>query len=494
MDKFNSLNMMADSGARGNTQQIRQLAGMRGLMADPSGRIIDRPIKANFREGLTVLEYFISTHGARKGLADTALRTADSGYLTRRLVDVAQDVIVREDDCDVVTFNLVKERSRLCKQTLGASQNKLRETVIGRNLASGVESPVTGELIAEADTVITEDIYNKLIAGHVLEVNLYATDDMDGEATETVQINISSEDANKVMKEHLMHHFDGKEVAEDVVNAEGEVLAHAKDTYTEAMIDAILADGTVREMKVRNNAIEGIEIGAITEGKNKQTVIESLRDRIVGRNLAEDILDENGEVLYHINDYVTEDMADRIAALRETVKIRSVLNCKSKVGVCRKCYGRNLATDRNVDVGEAVGTIAAQAIGEPGTQLTMRTFHTGGVAGGDDITQGLPRVEELFEARKPKHPGILAETTGVVHIAEEGGQRKITITDKDGMEEVYAIPYGAKLAVTEARKSKKATVLPKVPSIRMILSASAVCAQPSVIWYSRYSAFTNLRA
>ena len=424
-------------------------------MADPSGRIIDRPIKANFREGLTVLEYFISTHGARKGLADTALRTADSGYLTRRLVDVAQDVIVREDDCDVVTFNLVKERSRLCKQTLGASQNKLRETVIGRNLASGVESPVTGELIAEADTVITEDIYNKLIAGHVLEVNLYATDDMDGEATETVQINISSEDANKVMKEHLMHHFYGKEVAEDVVNAEGEVLAHAKDTYTEAMIDAILADGTVREMKVRNNAIEGIEIGAITEGKNKQTVIESLRDRIVGRNLAEDILDENGEVLYHINDYVTEDMADRIAALRETVKIRSVLNCKSKVGVCRKCYGRNLATDRNVDVGEAVGTIAAQAIGEPGTQLTMRTFHTGGVAGGDDITQGLPRVEELFEARKPKHPGILAETTGVVHIAEEGGQRKITITDKDGMEEVYAIPYGAKLAVTEGQEIEK---------------------------------------
>ena len=455
MDKFNSLNMMADSGARGNTQQIRQLAGMRGLMADPSGRIIDRPIKANFREGLTVLEYFISTHGARKGLADTALRTADSGYLTRRLVDVAQDVIVREDDCDVVTFNLVKERSRLCKQTLGASQNKLRETVIGRNLASGVESPVTGELIAEADTVITEDIYNKLIAGHVLEVNLYATDDMDGEETETVQINISSEDANKVMKEHLMHHFDGKEVAEDVVNAEGEVLAHAKDTYTEAMIDAILADGTVREMKVRNNAIEGIEIGAITEGKNKQTVIESLRDRIVGRNLAEDILDENGEVLYHINDYVTEDMADRIAALRETVKIRSVLNCKSKVGVCRKCYGRNLATDRNVDVGEAVGTIAAQAIGEPGTQLTMRTFHTGGVAGGDDITQGLPRVEELFEARKPKHPGILAESTGVVHIAEEGGQRKITITDKDGMEEVYAIPYGAKLAVAEGQKIEK---------------------------------------
>ena len=453
--EINPVYAMLDSGARGSKDQIRQLAGMRGLMADPSGRIIDRPIKANFREGLTVLEYFISTHGARKGLADTALRTADSGYLTRRLVDVAQDVIVREDDCDVVSFNLVKERSRLCKQTLGASQNKLRETVVGRNLAAGVANPVTGDLIAEADTVITEDIYNKLIAGHVLEVTLYATDDMDGEATETVAINISDEDANKVLKDHLMRHFNGKEVAEDVVNAAGEVLAAAKDTYTEEMIDAILADGTVREMKVRNNAIEGIEIGAITEGKNKQTVIESLRDRIVGRNLAEDILDENGNVLYHINDYVTEDMADKIAFLRETVKIRSVLNCKSKVGVCRKCYGRNLATDRNVDVGEAVGTIAAQAIGEPGTQLTMRTFHTGGVAGGDDITQGLPRVEELFEARKPKHPGILAEVSGTVHIAEEGGQRKITITDKDGMEEVYAIPYGAKLAVTEGQEIEK---------------------------------------
>ena len=455
MDKFNSLNMMADSGARGNTQQIRQLAGMRGLMADPSGRIIDRPIKANFREGLTVLEYFISTHGARKGLADTALRTADSGYLTRRLVDVAQDVIVREDDCDVVTFNLVKERGRLCKQTLGASQNKLRETVVGRNLAAGAANPVTGELIAEADTIISEEVYNKLFAGHVEEVTLYATNDMDGEETETIRINISDEEANKVLKEHLMHHFNGKEVAEDVVNAEGEVLAAAKNTYTEAMIDAILADGTVREMKVRNNAIEGIEIGAITEGKNKQTVIESLRDRILGRNLAEDIKDENGNVLYHINDYITEDMADKIASLRETVKIRSVLNCKSKVGVCRKCYGRNLATDRNVDVGEAVGTIAAQAIGEPGTQLTMRTFHTGGVAGGDDITQGLPRVEELFEARKPKHPGILAEKSGTVHIAEEGGQRKITITDKDGLDEVYAIPYGAKLSVTEGQEIEK---------------------------------------
>lgn len=229
--------------------------------------------------------------------------------------------------------------------------------------------------------------------------------------------------------------------------ADGTVLIEAGATYDEAIIDAILANGTVRDVKVRNNAIEGIEIESITEGKNKQTVIESLRDRIVGRYLAEDILDNDGNICYHINDYVTEDMADQISSLREKVKIRSVLNCKAKVGVCRKCYGRNLATGRKVEVGEAVGTIAAQSIGEPGTQLTMRTFHTGGVAG-DDITQGLPRVEELFEARKPKHPGLLTENAGTVHIGEENGIRKVTVTSEEG-EQIYTIPYGSKLAVTE---------------------------------------------
>ncbi len=447
MDPFNSVYMMANSGARGNTQQIRQLAGMRGLMADPSGRIIDRPIKANFREGLTVLEYFISTHGARKGLADTALRTADSGYLTRRLVDVAQDVIVREDDCDIVGINLVKERSRLCKATLGSSQNKLRDIVIGRNLAAGITDPVTGELLAEADTIITEEFYNKLAAAKVMEVVLYATNDMSGEETETIQINISDDQSNAVLKTAMMHHFDGKEVAEDVVAADGTVLIEAGATYDEAIIDAILANGTVRDVKVRNNAIEGIEIESITEGKNKQTIIESLRDRIVGRYLAEDIADKDGNIVYHINDYVTEDIADDIASMREKVCIRSVLNCKAKVGVCRKCYGRNLATGGKVEVGEAVGTIAAQSIGEPGTQLTMRTFHTGGVAG-DDITQGLPRVEELFEARKPKHPGLLTENAGTVHIGEENGIRKVTVTGEDG-EQIYTIPYGSKIAVTE---------------------------------------------
>ena len=454
MDKFNSVAMMADSGARGNKQQIRQLAGMRGLMADPSGRIIDRPIKSNFREGLTILEYFISSHGARKGLADTALRTADSGYLTRRLVDVAQDVIVREDDCDVVGMNLVKERNRLSKNVLGSSQNKIRDHIMGRTLASGVLD-AAGNLIAEADTEVTPELFAKLNDAKIEEISLYSSVDMDGEDVEKVRINISDEFAYNVLKEAMMHNFLNKEVAAEIVNAAGEVMAAAGSTMTEATIDAILADGTVKEIRIRNNDIAGIEVEAIVEGKKEKTVIETLYDRIIGRNLAEDILDENGEILYHINDYVTEDIANRICELRTKVKVRSVLTCKAKYGVCRKCYGRNLATGRNVDVGEAVGTISAQSIGEPGTQLTMRTFHTGGVAGADDITQGLPRVEELFEARKPKHPGLLTENTGTVHIIEEGNSRRVIVTGDDGLGQEYQIPYGAKLAVEEGEEIAK---------------------------------------
>ena len=454
MNKFNPVSMMADSGARGNKQQIRQLAGMRGLMADPSGRIIDRPIKSNFREGLTILEYFISSHGARKGLADTALRTADSGYLTRRLVDVAQDVIVREDDCDIVGMNLVKERSRLSKAVLGASQNKIREKVMGRTLASGVLDE-EGNLIAEADTNITEELFAKLNDAGVEEINLYSDEDMNGEDIENVRINISDTFAHNVLKEAMMHNFNGKEIAADIVNGAGEVLAHTGETMTEDIINAVLADGTVKELRIRNNEIAGIEVEAITEGKKEKTIIETLHDRIIGRNLAEDILDENGEILYHINEYVTEPMAERICQLREKVKIRSVLTCKAKFGVCRKCYGRNLATGKNVDVGEAVGTIAAQSIGEPGTQLTMRTFHTGGVAGADDITQGLPRVEELFEARKPKHPGILSEVAGHVHITQEGNSRKVIVMALDGENQEYQIPYGAKLSVVEGEEIAK---------------------------------------
>lgn len=296
LDKFNPVYMMATSGARGNIQQIRQLAGMRGLMADPSGRIIDLPIKANFREGLTVLEYFISTHGARKGLADTALRTADSGYLTRRLVDVAQDVIVREDDC-----------------------------------------------------------------------------------------------------------------------------------------------GTTN----------GIEVEEIKDGNES---IEKLEDRITGRVSAEEIVNpQTNEVIVPADQEISESMANSIIESGITkVRIRSVLTCKTRYGVCKKCYGRNLATGRQVDIGEAVGIIAAQSIGEPGTQLTMRTFHTGGVAG-DDITQGLPRVEELFEARKPKGQAVIAEIDGQVRVQEVKGRKEIEIVNDSGERNSYQIPYGARLKVKEGQ-------------------------------------------
>ncbi|HEX6970713.1 MAG TPA: DNA-directed RNA polymerase subunit beta' [Limnochordia bacterium] len=296
---FNPVKMMADSGARGNWNQLSQLAGMRGLVADPTGRTIEVPIKANFREGLTVLEYFISTHGTRKGLADTALRTADSGYLTRRLVDVAQDVIVREDDC-----------------------------------------------------------------------------------------------------------------------------------------------GTT----------EGITVSAIKDEVGGQVVVqEPLRSRIAGRVTAERVIDpRSGRVIIEENQMIDEEIAAEIEdAGIESVTIRSVLTCKSRYGVCVRCYGRNLATGQLVEVGEAVGIIAAQSIGEPGTQLTMRTFHTGGVAGVDDITAGLPRVEELFEARKPKGQAIITEIDGRVRLIESKGIRKVAVQTKDGEERVYTIPYGARLKVRD---------------------------------------------
>ena len=449
MDPFNPVYMMANSGARGNIQQIRQLAGMRGLMADPSGRIIDRPIKSNFREGLTILEYFISSHGARKGLTDTALRTADSGYLTRRLVDVAQDVIVREEDCDVTGMNLVRERARFCKSVLGSSQHKLKDYAVGRTLAASVLNPEDGSILAEADTLVSEEVFDRLMAAKILEISLYPADEESNEEPEVLQINVPEDKVKAAFREHMTHHFLDKQVEEDIVNDEGKVLAKAGDKFTADVIEAILADGTVKELKIRNNEVDGVYVEAITAGKNKSTVLETLRDRLVGRTLAEDITDKDGKVIYHINDYITEDMADVIADLREKVKIRSVLTCKSHFGVCRACYGRNLATAKKVEVGEAVGTIAAQAIGEPGTQLTMRTFHTGGVAGADDITQGLPRVEELFEARKPKHPGILTEVAGTVEIQEKEEGRFIIIHKEDGTDETYHIPYGAKIHVAD---------------------------------------------
>lgn len=294
LDRFNPVYMMSQSGARGNINQIKQLAGMRGLMADTQGKTIEIPIKANFREGLNVLEFFISTHGARKGLADTALRTADSGYLTRRLVDVSQDVIVREIDC-----------------------------------------------------------------------------------------------------------------------------------------------GTQR----------AIEVGDVKDGNE---VIEGLDERIVGRFTLEPIVHpQTGEVLVEADRMINDRDADIIVKSGiKKVKIRSVLTCRSEFGICAKCYGANLATGQDVDVGEAVGIIAAQSIGEPGTQLTMRTFHTGGVAG-DDITQGLPRVEELFEARKPKGLAVISEIGGTIKISETKKKREVIVTNNDGESKNYLIPYGSRIKVSE---------------------------------------------
>ena len=307
LDKYNNIFMMADSGARGSDKQIKQLAGMRGLMADTTGHTIELPIKSNFREGLDVLEYFMSAHGARKGMSDTALRTADSGYLTRRMVDVSQELIVRETDC--------------CEN---------------------------------------------------------------------------------------------------------------------------------------RPEISGMYVKGFMDGKEE---IENLQERITGRFACETITNKDGEVLVKANHMITPRRAARIMSEGvsktggpiEEVKIRTILTCKCKVGVCAKCYGANMATGEAVQVGEAVGIIAAQSIGEPGTQLTMRTFHSGGVAGGD-ITQGLPRVEELFEARKPKGLAIITEIPGVAVINDTKKKREIIVTNpENGDSKTYLIPYGSRIKIADGQ-------------------------------------------
>ena len=450
LDAFNPVYMMANSGARGNIQQIRQLAGMRGLMADPSGRIIDLPIKANFREGLTVLEYFISTHGARKGLADTALRTADSGYLTRRLVDVAQDVIVREEDCDVIGVNLIRERARLAQSSASAIVF-LSDSLLGRVLAQEVIDPKTADLLLPQDTVLDEDNL-RLIGEHaVSEITLrglstVTEEDVNISATsETILLGEPEEKVRQALRDAMIREMLGKNTTEAIINSAGKLIVPEETPLTEQHIEDILASD-VREVKVRNNNVKGISVEDIIESNS---VIESLRDRIVGRVAAEDIIDEKtGEVVVHLNQEITEELANQVVKVRKSISIRSVLTCKSQYGVCIKCYGRNLATGHMVDVGEAVGIIAAQSIGEPGTQLTMRTFHTGGVAG-DDITQGLPRVEELFEARKPKRPAVITEIEGKAEVKEIKGTRKVTVIPAMGEERLYPIPYGARMVIKD---------------------------------------------
>jgi len=504
---YNPIFMMADSGARGNKQQMRQLAGMRGLMADPSGKIIDLPITANFREGLSVSDYFISSHGARKGLTDTALRTADSGYLTRRLVDVAQDVIVREDDCDVSTINLKLERATLAAETFDALEI-LNDELIGRVLAADILNPTTGDIEIAKDTIIDDKVLEKLgflgvseiaLRGRSLTAPNSASHSL---VSEVITLGTRDSAKRENLRHSFIHELIGKRLAHDVADlTAGTVLTHE-------MLDNLL-DSTVTEIFVRNDNVRGIEVEAITEGSG---VIESLADRIVGRVLAEDIFDFDGNKLAAINDSIDKHLAQKIAAVRtgeiliydtdttdtvisvkpveseligkviaeniadtggkivvkrgttitaenfpliksnkrKTVKIRSVLTCKSQFGVCIKCYGADLANQAPVEVGEAVGIIAAQSIGEPGTQLTMRTFHTGGVAGGDDITQGLPRVEELFEARKPKHNAIIAEVEGEVTFGknEKNNLTQITVTPSIGQPRDYTIPFGSRISVS----------------------------------------------
>ena len=452
-DGFNPVYMMAISGARGNKQQIRQLAGMRGLMADPSGRIIDLPIKANFKEGLTVLDYFTSSHGARKGLADTALRTADSGYLTRRLVDVSQDVIVREDDCDVVGIDLVRERARLATSPRQALE-MLKDKLIGRVLDKDVVNAETGELAVPAETILDEQSLADIADAGVTAISLrgaHLGSDSDINHTNLVQkilLGESDDSIRATLKETMVQNMLNKDTVNAIVDSNGVEIYPADTRLTEEGIEAIL-NSDVKEVQVRNNEINGIEVEAIVEGTG---IIEPLKDRIVGRIAAEELVNKKtGEVIVPLNGEITEELADEVVKHYDVVKIRSVLTCRSPYGVCRKCYGRDLGTGDQVQVGEAVGIIAAQSIGEPGTQLTMRTFHTGGVAG-DDITQGLPRVEELFEARKPKRNAIIAENEGVVRVVPNEGKKgtnTIFITGEDGIELDYLIPYGSRIIVKD---------------------------------------------
>ena len=452
-DGFNPVYMMAISGARGNKQQIRQLAGMRGLMADPSGRIIDLPIKANFKEGLTVLDYFTSSHGARKGLADTALRTADSGYLTRRLVDVSQDVIVREDDCDVVGIDLVRERARLATSPRQALE-MLKDKLIGRVLDKDVINAETGELAVPAETILDEQSLADIADAGVTAISLrgaHLGSDSDINHTNLVQkilLGESDDSIRATLKETMVQNMLNKDTVNAIVDSNGVEIYPADTRLTEEGIEAIL-NSDVKEVQVRNNEINGIEVEAIVEGTG---IIEPLKDRIVGRIAAEELVNKKtGEVIVPLNGEITEELADEVVKHYDVVKIRSVLTCRSPYGVCRKCYGRDLGTGDQVQVGEAVGIIAAQSIGEPGTQLTMRTFHTGGVAG-DDITQGLPRVEELFEARKPKRNAIIAENEGVVRVVPNEGKKgtnTIFITGEDGVELDYLIPYGSRIIVKD---------------------------------------------
>lgn len=460
MTKMNPLTMMAQSGARGNDNQIRQLAGMRGLIADTSGKTVELPVKANFREGLTVLDYFTSSHGARKGLADTALRTADSGYLTRRLVDVSQDVIVREEDCDVQVLNFDRELNFIASRPAVRNiYNEQKNKLIGSILEEDILNRRSGEiLLVKGKTIDAEDVV--LMNKNLIESVTITIPGEEESTTETVPFDVTEaiNEYDRAMKHHLTVHFRDAKLEEAALDRKGKEVLPADTVIDDAAIKKILK-ADIPLIRVRMDQVKGIEVRKITE---MGRLIESLADRISGRCSVEDVLNpETGKVIVKKNEEISDDQAAEIEKHYDSLRVRSILTCQSEHGICAKCYGRNLATGRHVEIGESVGIIAAQSIGEPGTQLTMRTFHTGGVASAEDITQGLPRVEELFEARKPKGNAIISNIAGTVSIedsSENANIKIITVTNEE-TSDTYKIPFGKRISVEEGQVIEAGTRL-----------------------------------
>ena len=460
MTKMNPLTMMAQSGARGNDNQIRQLAGMRGLIADTSGKTVELPVKANFREGLTVLDYFTSSHGARKGLADTALRTADSGYLTRRLVDVSQDVIVREEDCDVQILNFDRELNRIASRpVIRTIYNEQKNKLIGSILEEDIVNRRSKEiLLVKGKTIDAEDVI--LMNKNLIESVTITIPGGEESTTETVSFDVTEviNEYDRAMKHHMTAHFRGAKLEEAALDRKGKEILPADTLIDDAAIKKILK-ADIPLIHVRMDQVKGIEVRKITE---MGRLIESLADRISGRCSVEDVLNpETGKVIVKKNEEISDDQAAEIEKHYDSLRVRSILTCQSEHGICAKCYGRNLATGRHVEIGESVGIIAAQSIGEPGTQLTMRTFHTGGVASAEDITQGLPRVEELFEARKPKGNAIISNIAGTVSIedsSENANIKIITVTNEE-TSDTYKIPFGKRISVEEGQVIEAGTRL-----------------------------------
>ena len=460
MTKMNPLTMMAQSGARGNDNQIRQLAGMRGLIADTSGKTVELPVKANFREGLTVLDYFTSSHGARKGLADTALRTADSGYLTRRLVDVSQDVIVREEDCDVQVLNFDRELNLIASRPAVRNiYNEQKNKLIGSILEEDILNRRSGEiLLVKGKTIDAEDVV--LMNKNLIESVTITIPGEEESTTETVDFDVTEavNEYDRAMKHHLTVHFRDAKLEEAALDRKGKEILSADTVIDDAAIKKILK-ADIPLIRVRMDQVKGIEVRKITE---MGRLIESLADRISGRCSVEDVLNpETGKVIVKKNEEISDDQAAEIEKHYDSLRVRSILTCQSEHGICAKCYGRNLATGRHVEIGESVGIIAAQSIGEPGTQLTMRTFHTGGVASAEDITQGLPRVEELFEARKPKGNAIISNIAGTVSIedsSENANIKIITVTNEE-TSDTYKIPFGKRISVEEGQVIEAGTRL-----------------------------------